>query len=440
MAEIVQGLFGISPEQLNAQREQQLQEQALQYAQLSPLQRAASSMYQGGSRLGGAIAGMMGGEDPAMQRATELQQIGRQLDLTTPEGMIQGARMLASKGYNQEAMQLQQKAQAAQQAKAEEQLTISRTNVEQQKLAKGVLDAKQEASLRDELSNLGPNATQEDILGVVTKYGSPDKVLSALQASADRAATREGQAALQKERLDAQKQMAQERIDAQIEAAKLAGATRKEIEQMRIDGRREMAQIAAALKQSSQVNKPLPASLQKEEGADLASIDTYSSQQAALAPAIASLTPNSEGVRKLNLGPVQNMKYIAQNAAGNSTPESRAYEGLKSAVDTAVNLQVSAEKGVQTDKDVLRFAQALVAAYGRNDSQATLEALQRYNNALAVAAEKTQNRLESRRKSQNVEPYGFKATSTPTVVEPTAPASPAPTMRWNPTTKKLERI
>jgi hypothetical protein len=98
---------------------------------------------------------------------------------------------------------------------------------------------------------------------------------------------------------------------------------------------------------------------------------------------------------------------MAQNAAGNSTPESRAYEGLRSAIDTAVNLQVSAEKGVQTDKDVLRFAQALVAAYGKNDTTATLEALTRYKNALAKAAEKTQGRVESRRKSQNVEPYGF---------------------------------
>jgi len=113
-------------------------------------------------------------------------------------------------------------------------------------------------------------------------------------------------------------------------------------------------------------------------------------------------------VRNLELGPVKNAFYAAQNAAGNSTPESRAYEGLKSAVDTAVNLQVSAEKGVQTDKDVLRFAQALVAAYGRNDTKATLEALTRYQASLSKAAERTQARLESRRKAQNVEPYGFK--------------------------------
>ena len=53
-----------------------------------------------------------------------------------------------------------------------------------------------------------------------------------------------------------------------------------------------------------------------------------------------------------------------------------------------------------------------MAAYGKNDTQATLEALTRYETSLAKAAEKTQARLESRRKSQNVEPYGFKPKAT----------------------------
>jgi hypothetical protein len=78
---------------------------------------------------------------------------------------------------------------------------------------------------------------------------------------------------------------------------------------------------------------------------------------------------------------------------------------LKSAVDTAVNLQVSAEKGVQTDKDVLRFAKALIASYGRNDTQATLDALKRYQNAIVTAENNTKGRLESRRKSQGVGSY-----------------------------------
>ena len=202
---------------------------------------------------------------------------------------------------------------------------------------------------------------------------------------------------------EAQMQMARERIQAQIEIAKERGATQLQIAQMMQEGRMQLAQLAAAMKTSQP--KMLPASLQKDESKDLETIDTYTAQQQAIQPALASLTPNEKGVRKLELGPVKNLQYAAQNLAGNSTPESRAYEGLKSAVDTAVNLQVSAEKGVQTDKDVLRFAQALIAAYGRNDSEATFQALKRYNDALVGAQERTKGRLESRRRSQGVDPY-----------------------------------
>jgi hypothetical protein len=170
--------------------------------------------------------------------------------------------------------------------------------------------------------------------------------------------------------------------------------------------------------------KPLPASLQKDEGKDLESYDTYDAQKRALLPSIENLTADAKGVRKLELGPIKNAKYAAQNLAGNSTPESRAYEGLKSAVDTAVNLQVSAEKGVQTDKDVLRFANALIAAYGRNDTEATLDALKRYNDSVDNAQKKVAGRIESRRKSQNVEPY-FQGQQQTTVQPAPSAATPA---------------
>ena len=167
--------------------------------------------------------------------------------------------------------------------------------------------------------------------------------------------------------------------------------------------RRMITQLAASMRGSQP--RALPASLQKEEGKDLEVIDTYTGQVQALTPALDALTPDAKGVRKLELGPLKNVKYEAQLLAGNSTPESRAYEGLKSAVDTAVNLQVSAEKGVQTDKDVLRFAKALIASYGRNDTEATYQALKRYQESIINAQERAKGRVESRRRSQGVDPY-----------------------------------
>lgn len=240
-----------------------------------------------------------------------------------------------------------------------------------------------------------------DAARLATAQGRPDIA----QALASRALELQTKVEDRQAAMAQQLQIAKMNNDARIEQARMRGEDAKTIAQMQIEGRKEMAAIAAALRQGMQANKPLPASLQKDESKDLETIDTYTAQQQALQPAISSLTPNEKGVRKLELGPIKNLQYAAQNLAGNSTPESRAYEGLKSAVDAAVNLQVSAEKGVQTDKDVLRFAQALIAAYGRNDSEATLQALKRYNDSLAKAQERTKSRLESRRKSQGVEPY-----------------------------------
>jgi hypothetical protein len=202
---------------------------------------------------------------------------------------------------------------------------------------------------------------------------------------------------------DTQIQIARERIQGQLDAAIQRGADQKEIARIMTEGRRDIAALTAALKGP----RTLSASLQKDEGKDLETIDSYVAQRSALDSSIRALTPNQKGIRSLELGPLKNAEYLARNAAGNSTPESRAYEALKSSVDTAVNLQVSAEKGVQTDKDVLRFAQALIAAYGRNDSEATFQALKRYQQSIIDAENRTKARVESRRKSQGIEEYGF---------------------------------
>jgi hypothetical protein len=245
------------------------------------------------------------------------------------------------------------------------QLDIQRT---EGTIAKEQLSASQEEKLRAELSALPPNASEQEVISIVTKYGSPDKILQVLQRSQD---------------------------------AKL-----------------RRAEIAAT--KGAAPAKPLSASLQKSEDKDLEAIDTYTAQAEALGPSIKNLTPDAKGVRKLNLSPVNNAKYMAQNAIGNSTEESRAYEALKSAVDTAVNLQVSAEKGVQTDKDVLRFANALVAAYGRNDSEASLQALNRYNAAIVKAKDRTASRIDQRRTSQKVEPLFAGQTPTQPTTQPAA--------------------
>lgn len=360
--DIVSGVFGITPEMYQAgqtQRDITEQQAAQEAANASGglfAKAYAPQIQQQSQLIGRALGGVLGIEDPQLQMVREVSNIRNQFDITTPEGMQGFAKAIAPK-YPQLAAQAIDRANVMMEAGAKAQTA-------QQKID-------QEKKLRDELNTLGPDATDEDVLRVVRKYGTPDQVMKAVQASIDK-------------------------------------------------------KNAAALKAATASNKPLPASLQKDEGKDLEAYDTYRAQQEALGPSITNLTPDAKGVRKLELGPLKNAKYMAQNLAGNSTEESRAYEALKSAVDTAVNLQVSAEKGVQTDKDVLRFAQALIAAYGKNDTEATLQALKRYNDSLANAQQRVAGRIESRRKSQNVEPY-FQGQ----VVETPATTQPKKTVKFS---------
>jgi hypothetical protein len=113
MAEIVQGLFGVSPESLNAQREQALQAQALQYAQLDPNQQAQMGFYQAGSRLGTGLAGMMGAQDPEMQRVTQRQQMLKNINPNDHESLKQGIQAAMQGGDYQLASTLNTQYQAA---------------------------------------------------------------------------------------------------------------------------------------------------------------------------------------------------------------------------------------------------------------------------------------------------------------------------------------
>jgi hypothetical protein len=94
MAEIVQSLFGVSPESYQQAQQQRADAQALQYAQLTPFQQANYAIGRGANMLGGAIGGALGGQDPELQRITMRQQIASQIDFTDPASIQQGMNAL----------------------------------------------------------------------------------------------------------------------------------------------------------------------------------------------------------------------------------------------------------------------------------------------------------------------------------------------------------
>jgi hypothetical protein len=233
---IVAGLFGMNPQMYERQQYQQDLQQGYDLARLDPGAAARAQLPAGIGQLGRGIAGAMGIEDPQLKLISARNSIAQQIDQTNPESILKGAQMLAQMGDQQGAMAL---AQYARQAQGEMAQTQQRRAAEQSSLAtaaKAQFGLKQEEQLRDELSKLGPNPTQEQIISVVTKYGPADKVLATLQGSADRAAQREATLILGRERIQA-------KLESDLRDAK----NDKEREEARIQARKELAQLTSSL-------------------------------------------------------------------------------------------------------------------------------------------------------------------------------------------------
>jgi hypothetical protein len=87
---IVGGMF--SPEISRAaemefmqKRQAAMQNEALAYAQLSPMQQAQFGFYRGGQQLGDVVGGALGGQDPQLKLISQRQRLLSQLDRSDPE-------------------------------------------------------------------------------------------------------------------------------------------------------------------------------------------------------------------------------------------------------------------------------------------------------------------------------------------------------------------
>jgi hypothetical protein len=360
------------------------------------------------------LAGALGAQDPQLQRISEFQKLAGQADLTSPQGYATLGQQFIQSGDTGRGMALIQRSQQLAQEQAQARLATAQTQ-------KAELSIAQEEKLRTELAGLGPNATQADVLKTVTKFGSPDKILAVLESS-NRAAEA-NQTRLEGIKLanDARMEAAKVAADAKIETARMNGATNLQIAQMKADSNAMIAQMrndvalgTLDLKKQLFANQPLKPALQKEEDNDFKAIDNLKAQVSSLEPVIQTLQINPQtGKAPLELGPINNKKYELANATSRSTPESRAYANLERAIQNATNLKTDAAKGVQTDKDVLRFANELIAAYGKNDTKTTLESLNNFVNAAKKAQVTTLDGIERRRSSQGISAYGGGRTPSP---------------------------
>jgi len=97
MASEILGLF-TTPEQYQLAQQQAQQAQAIQYASLDPMARANYGTFLAGQKLGGAIGGALGGEDPQLKMISFRNSIAQQLDMREPESYFKAATLANQAG------------------------------------------------------------------------------------------------------------------------------------------------------------------------------------------------------------------------------------------------------------------------------------------------------------------------------------------------------
>jgi hypothetical protein len=195
MADIVNSLFGIDPAALQQQRAATDTAQAFRFAQLDPLQRANMAIYQGSAGIGRGITQLMGG-DEQLNRATQVRQLASQFDMTSADGLRQFAQAVSqfAPDVAQQAIRRSDEIVTTGLTQEKTRLDIGKTELDIKSTERKIA---QDEKLRAELNAIPADATDEQILSVFRKYGNPDVVIRALEASsAKKAALAQKQALL----------------------------------------------------------------------------------------------------------------------------------------------------------------------------------------------------------------------------------------------------
>jgi hypothetical protein len=167
---IVGGLFGMTPESYQDTRQLQEQALALRQSQLDPYEAVNYMAARAGQQLGRGIGGALGAEDPQLKMISMRNALAKQFDINSPEGLSQYANALQQAGDAQGAIQT---ANLVNQA--------TRTRLAQQQLTSAEIIGQREQQLQGALSQLPENASEDQIQGVLRRYGDPKTVLMALE-------------------------------------------------------------------------------------------------------------------------------------------------------------------------------------------------------------------------------------------------------------------
>lgn len=235
--DIVGGLFGITPQAY----ERQQYEQALREGQAFG---TPQGLYASASQLGRGIGGALGAEDPQLRLISQRNALAQQFDINTPQGLAQYSQALRQSGDVQGALQSASLAnQMAEQ--------MARTSLTQQQLSSAQITGQREQLLQNALSQLPENASEDQIQGVLRRYGDPKTVLMAIERKNNLQAQLDERRRIEEEKLqyrrdEMEKDRAFKESMARLEAS-LKGTTtslQQQLIQEKIDALRQKKQDA----------------------------------------------------------------------------------------------------------------------------------------------------------------------------------------------------
>lgn len=114
MGEIIQSMFGPTPYQIQQANIDRANKDAIAYGQMDPYAAMRAGQYKLGGQLGSMLGSAIGMEEPAVVEAQQSEAIQKQIDHSTPEGLLKGAQLFNQAGNPKMAYMYTQAAQARQ--------------------------------------------------------------------------------------------------------------------------------------------------------------------------------------------------------------------------------------------------------------------------------------------------------------------------------------
>lgn len=438
--DIVQTLFGITPEGYQQQQAAEADRRALAIAQLNPMQRAEFNIGRGAYQLAGAL----GGTDPELARISARQKIAGQLDPNDLTTFDRGIEMMRQSGDGQGAMMLAMEREKARQRAQETQLNAFKTEdyllkrgiamrdagLEQlasdlagkirnpdgtlnqevvnelKSFPQGLAAISAQAKIVPELRRLGAVATPEvdPFAPFVTDATTPKNVKTYAQQLSSSFKT----GTLDPEKVDAKikeltemtqriQQFEQNQTQLKANQDTMAELRRQGLEnsrqglliqqqnarlaQQQAEFNQQMRQAEVDRKAEERKNKPLPAYLAKEEEGDFTAAKAASDLAT---DAYGYLTRIKQG--EIPFGVKEKASIRARQLIGSSAPDVVAREAYDKFVTNLVNESLRLNKGTQTEGDAIREAKALQSSESREAAASSMKRLVEINTRRAQNA------------------------------------------------------